>query len=182
MKPSTINRVPVTAFCVQAGKPETDAEMAAPLCTDLTKHRAHRGSHKSADGSQVNRWWGPGADDSPSRGNVPPPMSNICAVDRLEFAAGQAAGGQPPDPRDLSLWYQSRGLFSTSETGCRAEHPASVLVPESALGLLPSIALSSAQAGTIVIVGGVPPKRESMEDNEGARMPARLRRSPPSRA
>jgi len=31
--------------------------------------------------------------------------------------------------------------------GVPCGHPASVLVPESALGLLPSIALSSAQAG-----------------------------------
>ena len=50
---------------------------------------------------------------------------------------------------DLSLCYQSRSLGTTlynDKTGCRPRHPASVLVPGSALGLLPSMALSSAQA------------------------------------
>lgn len=42
----TINRVLVTAFRAMAGKPETDAEMAAPLLTDPIKQRARSGSHR----------------------------------------------------------------------------------------------------------------------------------------
>jgi len=30
----------------QAGKPDTDQKMAAPLFTDLKKHRAHSGSQR----------------------------------------------------------------------------------------------------------------------------------------
>jgi hypothetical protein len=150
MKPtSTINRVPVTAFSVWAGKPETDAEMAAPLLTDPIKQRARSGSHECG--------WKPGksvvvtgADDSCCLDDIQFPMSSISAMSGLELAAEQGTGGQPPDPRDLARWYQSRGPLGRSETGCRAGHPASVLVPGSALGLLPSIALSSAQANPIV--------------------------------
>ena len=95
--------------------------------------------------------------------------------------AKRASGGQPPDARDLSLWYQSRGSLNTSETGCPGRHPASVLVPGSALGLLPSIALSSAQAG-IIIAKGAAPEKELMGMNRCATTAARLRRSPPRRA
>jgi hypothetical protein len=40
--------------------------------------------------------------------------------------------------------------FGLNETECPERHSASVLDPGSALGLLPSIALSSAQAGDII--------------------------------
>jgi len=39
------------------------------------------------------------------------------------------------------------GSFEVNQTGHRERHPASVLAPESALGSVPTVALSSAQAG-----------------------------------
>jgi len=55
-------------------------------------------------------------------------------------------GALPPTPRDLARFSQNGGPKPPErETGCRQRHPASVLGPGSALGLLPSIALSSAQ-------------------------------------
>jgi hypothetical protein len=51
----------------------------------------------------------------------------------------------PPSPRDLPHGCHPEILIE-NETGCHVGHPASVLAPGSALGLLPSIALSSAQA------------------------------------
>ena len=108
-------------------------------------------------------------------------LGNPETVRKIGSLAKRASGGQPPDARDLSLWYQSRGSLSTSETGCPGRHPASVLVPGSALGLLPSMALSFAQAGTIIAKGAAPEK-ELMEPNRCATAAARLRRSPPRRA
>ena len=51
-------------------------------------------------------------------------------------------GGQPPNPRDLSLWCQSRreGWAARSRTA-----RPSVLAPGSALGSVPTVALSSAR-------------------------------------
>ena len=58
--------------------------------------------------------------------------------------------GLCPRPRDLSLCPNPEaggsGSLATNETGCpKKGHPASVLGPGSALGSLPSVALSSAQ-------------------------------------
>ena len=46
VKRSTNCRIWVTARMRQAGKPDTDAKIAAPLFTDLKKHRAHSGSQR----------------------------------------------------------------------------------------------------------------------------------------
>ena len=53
--------------------------------------------------------------------------------------------GLVPRPRDLALWYQSR----MEEGGIVPPH--SVLAPGTALGLLPSRALSSAQVRGIIV-------------------------------
>ena len=57
--------------------------------------------------------------------------------------------GLVPRPRDLALWCQSR----MEEGGIVPPH--SVLAPGTALGLLPSRALSSAQANDIVAAGKI---------------------------
>ena len=51
-------------------------------------------------------------------------------------------GGQPPNPRDLSPWCQSRREGWTARS--RTARP-SVLAPGSALGSVPTVALSSAR-------------------------------------
>jgi hypothetical protein len=55
-------------------------------------------------------------------------------------------GGQPPNPRDLSLWCQSRREDQSQREGwavrSRTARP-SVLAPGSALGSVPTVALSS---------------------------------------
>ena len=53
-------------------------------------------------------------------------------------------GTLSPNPWDFPLWHQSRKL-KDFRNGMPARRPTPVLFPESALGLLPSIALSSAQ-------------------------------------
>jgi len=45
-KRSTNCRIWVTARMRQAGKPDTDHKIAAPLFTDLKQHRAHSGSQR----------------------------------------------------------------------------------------------------------------------------------------
>ena len=45
---------------------------------------------------------------------------------------------------------QSRSYWALQTNGASTGHPASVLAPESALGSLPSVALSSAQADRII--------------------------------
>src|SRR5712672_360033 len=69
-----------------------------------------------------------------------------------KLGAGQAAGALPPHPQDLALWCLSRcGLCAGRQMkGDAAASPESVEATESALGLLPSIALSSAQSGFIL--------------------------------
>jgi len=52
---------------------------------------------------------------------------------------------------DLSLLCQSRSGFTSETKRGIVRYPASVLAPGPALGLLLSIALSSAQVGTILI-------------------------------
>jgi hypothetical protein len=52
---------------------------------------------------------------------------------------------------DLSPAANPEALDSSNQRGIRAGHPASVLAPGSALGSLPSVALSSAQVGPIIV-------------------------------
>jgi hypothetical protein len=64
------------------------------------------------------------------------------------------AGALPPHPQDLALWCLSRcWAFASRQLkgGCRSIPPGSVEATESALGLLPSMALSSAQSGLILL-------------------------------
>ena len=152
MKPSTINRVPVTAKRLSAGEPEIEPQIAAPIITDLSMHQAHRGFYKSADGSKETRWWKKVSCDAGIFCNIQCPITIRVgrATHDSNFVAKQACGGQPPTPRDLSRWCQSQRFKSGKEMGHFGEHPASVLVPESAVGLLLSIALSSAQATNIL--------------------------------
>jgi hypothetical protein len=66
----------------------------------------------------------------------------------------QPAGALPPRPQDFALWCLSRCGLSVGRQlkgGCRSIPPESVEATESALGLLPSIALSSAQSGPILL-------------------------------
>src|SRR5260370_6280139 len=68
--------------------------------------------------------------------------------------AGCGAGALPPHPQDFALWCLSRcGLCAGRQMkGGMAQHPpGSVEATESALGLLPSISLSSAQSGLILL-------------------------------
>src|SRR5207249_1220136 len=63
--------------------------------------------------------------------------------------------------RSSSVLQTKRGIL---------RHPASVLAPESALGSLPSVALSSAQAGAI-IVGTTTPMSENPPCHRSSRLP-----------
>src|SRR5260370_30349216 len=68
--------------------------------------------------------------------------------------AGCGAGALPPHPQDFALCCLSRcGLCAGRQMkGGMAQHPpGSVEATESALGLLPSISLSSAQSGLILL-------------------------------
>ena len=70
------------------------------------------------------------------------------------WVPAQPAGALPPHPQDLALWCLSRSGVSveqTAERGMPQHPPESVEATESALGLLPSIALSSAQSGLILL-------------------------------
>jgi hypothetical protein len=62
-----------------------------------------------------------------------------------------ARGALPPPPQDLSLCCLSRsGFLPVSEKGIPWHPLRSVEATESALGLLPSMALSSAQLAVII--------------------------------
>ena len=71
----------------------------------------------------------------------------------MSFVAGAVAGALPPHPQDLALDASpDRGSLQENEKGM-PKHPLyrSVEATESALGLLPSMALSSAQLGLILL-------------------------------
>ena len=65
---------------------------------------------------------------------------------RLDASCQSLRLGASPQTPGIYRFDPNPEARRTSEVGCPARHPASVLGPESALGLLPSIALSSAQA------------------------------------
>ena len=105
---------------------------------------------------------------------------------RQSASATHACGGFAPTPQDLALWCLSRLGVSRgpdSGRGTQEHPPVSVEATESALGLLPSIALSSAQFGLILLrrkgvfaagsgsmtldLGGSGPSEESLSPQGG---------------
>src|SRR5258708_27065652 len=81
------------------------------------------------------------------------------AASWIRMADEETVLGLRPRPRDLALWCQSR----MEEGGIVPPH--SVLAPGTALGLLPSRALSSAQVNVIVVVTkGCRPGQRSQEE------------------